>query len=133
MATTFALKNPNPGVWFRFNEDDPDSGEICIRAVTPGQLKEMTRKTTKKRPEYKGGQRFVVEEHDEEKFARLLWDYVIVEWKDLQDEDGNEIPCTVDSKYHLMMDNIGFARFVAQCRERVEEDIKKHEEAVEKN
>ena len=129
----FAIKNPNPGVTFYFVDSDPDSGGVSIRSLNPKQLRVMQKETTKTVDIFKHGQRFEKTVHDEDKFARLLWDYVIESWWNLEDEDGKEIECNADNKYTLMMENIGFAKFIGQCREKLEADAAEREEQVEKN
>lgn len=113
MATTLSMKDPNPGIWFKFDESDPKSGEIALRPLNSERRKEIRKKAIKKRVEYKHGQRFPVEEPDDDLFSELVWDYSIVDWSGLVDDAGNEIPCTLENKVFLMRKHIGFARFVS--------------------
>jgi hypothetical protein len=123
MGTKFDLKNPNPGAWFKFNEDDPASGEICIRAVNTAKRREIQKKCIKQRVEYKHGQRFEFTESDDDLFSEMLWDYVIADWHDLEDDDGKPIECTKENKVFLMLNNVGFALFVNECLEKVNADL----------
>jgi hypothetical protein len=133
MATRFSIKDPNPGVWFKFNEDDADSGEICIRPVTMAKRQEIQKKTVKKKAEYKHGGRFEVSEVNDDLFAEMLWDYTIKTWERLEDDDGNPIDCTTANKVFLMQNNVGFASFVAKCMEKVNDDAEDIEAVVSKN
>jgi hypothetical protein len=133
MGTKFSLKDPNPGTWFSFNEADPESGKICIRVMNAAKMQEITKATTKKRTEYKQGQRFEVAEVLEEKRSQMLWDYSIADWERLEDDDGKPIPCTAENKAKLMLENIGFSSFVSACISKLNADIDAIRENVEKN
>lgn len=133
MPTKFALSNLNPGSWFSFNENDPESGSICVRTINDAERNKIRKATRKKRVEYKRGQRFEVEDFDDDAFTKMLWDYCIVDWKDLEDDDGNPIECTVDNKLKLIREHVGFQLFVSNCIEKVTEEIEDHLRLVEKN
>jgi len=133
MGTVFSLKDPNPGIWFKFDEEDPQSGEIAIRAVNQAKRKEIQSKTVKRKVEYKHGQRFEYHDTDDDVFSELLWDYVIADWKGLEDDDGKPIECTRDNKLFLMLNNVGFAAFVAQCMEKVNDGLEDRIKVIEKN
>lgn len=122
MATQFALKDPNPGAWFSFDDEDENAGRIRVRVLNDAQRTEIRKQVDTKRVEYKHGQRFPVVDRNEDLYSRLLWDHAIVEWEGLEDEEGNPIECTTENKVKLMQENIGFALFVGQCMERVIED-----------
>ena len=114
MATTFNMSDPNPGFWFKFNPDDPESGEISLRPQNAEQRNKTRKKAVKDRVEYKQGQRFEVQDVDDELFSELVWDYSIVDWSGLVDDKGKQIECTTENKVFLMRNHIGFARFVAE-------------------
>lgn len=133
MATKFSLRDPNPGIWFKFNEDDPESGEICVRPVNAEKRSEIQKRTVKRKVEYKHGQRFEYVETDDDKFSEMLWDYVISDWTKLEDDDGKPIPCTTENKLFLMLNNVGFSQFVATCTEKVNEGIEERFKVAEKN
>ena len=121
MPTVFSIKDPNPGVWFKFDDSDPDSGEICIRAVNQAKRAEIQRKAVKSRVEYKHGNRFSYQDTDEDLFSKLLWTYTIVDWSGLMDDDGKPIPCDDDNKLFLMQNHVGFSQFVGACIEKMNE------------
>jgi CRISPR/Cas system-associated protein Cas7 (RAMP superfamily) len=133
MATKFSMKDPNPGVWFKFDEKDPESGEICIRPVNASKRREMLKKCIKDCVEYKKGQRFEYQETNDDLYSELLWDYVITDWRSLEDDEDKPIECTKENKVKLMLENIGFAHFVGSCMEIVNEDIEERSKAALKN
>jgi len=133
MATIFSLKDPNPGVWFKFDENDPESGEIRIRAMNNEHRKKLQKECNKKRVEYKHGQRFEVTDVNDDKFSELLWDYCIVEWNGLTDDDGVPLVCGPETKATLMQRNVGFAQFVGKCLELLAEQEEDRVARIEKN
>jgi|GEM_PF-1255856 hypothetical protein len=133
MSTQFSLKDPNPGVWFKFNEDDPESGEIRIRVVNSAQREEMQKACVKNKVEYKHGQRFEYTTNKDALFSKMLWDYSIVEWVRLEDDDGTPIECSSENKVKLMKENVGFAQFVSTCLEIITETEESRVSMVEKN
>ena len=133
MATKFSIKDPNPAVWFKFDESDPESGEIGIRALNANERQKIGKACIKRRVEYKHGQRFEVQDTDDELYSEMLWDYCIVDWKKLEDDDGKTIPCTTEKKLFLMRNNPGFAQFVSQCLEMLAEKEDNRIKMIEKN
>ena len=112
MATKLSMKDPNPGIWFKFNENDPKSGEIGLRPLNSEKRKEIRSKSVKLREKFKHGQRYEIEDVNDDLFSQLVWDYVITGWNNLVDDDGKEIECNTDNKVFLMKNHIGFAGFV---------------------
>ena len=133
MATVFSIKDPNPGVWFKFDEDDPDSGEIKLRAANSAKLDEINKLSLKRRIEYVKGQRFEVYDPNDDLHSELLWDYVIVDWDKLEDEDKKPIPCNAETKLKLMKENIGFSLFVSNCLDKLKELNVSRVSVLEKN
>lgn len=127
MATVFSFKDPNPGIWFKFDESDPNSGEVAIRAVNQAKRQEIQKKTSRKKIEFKHGGRFEVVDQNEDLFMELLWDYTIADWKGLQDDDGKAIECTTENKLFLMQNHVGFATFIGEKIGKVND---MHEERV---
>jgi len=133
MATVFSLRDPNPGVWFKFDDTDPESGEIRIRAMNNEQRKKLQKECNKKRVEYKHGQRFEVTDVNDDRFSELLWDYCIVEWNRLEDDNGAVLICDSETKASLMQTNVGFAQFVGKCLEILAEQEEDRVARIEKN
>ena len=121
MGTVLSLRDPNPGFWFKFDEDDAESGEVCIRAINQAKRQEIQRKTQRKKIEYKHGSRFEVNDQNEDLFMEMLWDYSISDWKGLLDDDGKPIECTTENKLFLMQNHVGFATFIGECIGKVSE------------
>src|SRR6056297_1159072 len=122
MGTKLSMTDPNPGIWFRFDENDPESGEVAIRPLNPAKREAIRKKAVKKRVEYKHGQRFEVEDVNDDLSSELLWDYSITGWNDLVDDDGKPIACTSENKVFLMKNHVGFARFIGDKMERLAEE-----------
>lgn len=133
MATKFSIKDPNPGIYFKFDENDPESGEIRIRAVNAAKRAEIQKKCVKKKIEYKHGQRFEYDVVNDELFSEMLWDYSIMEWHNLEDDEGSPIPCDKETKIFLMQNNIGFSQFVGRCLEKLNEEEDSRVAKLEKN
>ena len=100
----------NPGTWFEME----GGGKVCLRVCNGDTLRELKKKTTKKRVEYKSGQRFTVEDVDDDVMSTLIWDYCIVDWEKLFDKNGTSIPCNKDTKNKLMGQSLVFSRFIGE-------------------
>jgi hypothetical protein len=133
MATIFSTKDPNPGVWFKFDENDPDSGEIKIRVVNATRRNEIQKACNRKRVEYKNGQRFEVSDMNDDLFSQMLWEYAIVDWNGLEDDDGKTLVCTNETKLFLMQNHVGFAQFIGKCMEKLGEEEENRVAIIKKN
>lgn len=129
----FNMAELNPGAWFSFDEQDPDAGRICLRILTTDAREQITKQTTKKCVEYKRGERYEYTEVDDDAYSRLMWDYCIVDWEHLEDEDGKPIECTADNKVKLVKGHPGFAAFLGECLECLTDCAKLAKEKAEKN
>ena len=131
----FNMSNLNPPAWFYFDDDKPEDGSVLIRVCAGKDLERITRETSKKMPpEYKRGQRFVIPDKiDEKRHSELIWDFVIVDWKDLIDEKGNDIECTTANKVLLMKSSVIFAAFIGESLDKLNEDIEGYQKELEKN
>jgi len=126
------MKELNPAAKFTFS-DDPDSGVVHIRVMTPGKLAEIRDQTILTKVEYKNHNRFEYTEIDYAKRDQIVWDYCIVSWEGLDDDDGKPIPCTTENKLRLMNEHPGFAGFVNNCLEKLQKDWEKRQDYLEKN
>lgn len=122
MGTKLSMTDPNPGIWFKFDDNDPESGEVAIRPLNPAKREEIRKRCVKRRVEYKHGQRFEVDDVNDDLYSELLWDYSITGWNGLVDDDDKEIPCTAENKVYLMKNHVGFARFIGDKMERLAEE-----------
>jgi hypothetical protein len=128
----FNLEDLNPGVFFSF-KDDEEGGGVTLRLSTAAVIEEITKKCSKKRVEFKRGQRFEVIDEDIDKKDSMLWDYVIMDWKGICDEKGDPIPCNSDNKKLLMRNSVQFSSFVGACLDILNDDAEKYKETLEKN
>jgi len=129
----FNMKDLNPGAWFNFDDNDPGSGKILIRILNSERLAEIRNKTIKTNVEYRGDKRFEFQDIDHSARDRIIWDYCIVDWRDLVDDDEVPIECTTDNKIKLMNEHIGFSLFVENCLEKLNVQNEMHNEYLEKN
>ena len=129
----FNLKDLNPGSWFKFDENDLESGSICLRVLNAGKLAEIRDKTIKTQVEYHSDNRHEYQDMDNAARDRIIWDYCIVGWQDLIDDEENPIECTTENKIMLMNGHIGFSMFVEHCLEKLNKLNEVHDEYLEKN
>jgi len=129
------LKNLGKGSWFNFDDDDPDSGRICIRSLDGLKDREFKKECTEKKVEYqnKGQFRHEFEVFDSEKYHELMMDYCIIDWEGLEDDDGNPLECNRKNKVELPLANPGFSVFIAQCLSKVNVDALTLKEKQEGN
>ena len=133
MPTRFSLSEPNPGVWFSFDEDDPQSGKICIRLANQAERDKIRKATRTQKEIFRQGQRFEVEKTNDDLFSEMLWDYCIVDWIDLEDDNGKPIECTKENKLKLMKEHVGFQLFVGQSIEKLNNEIESRLDLTGKN
>ena len=127
----FNLNELNPPAWF--DHPDHEGSRICVRVLSSADLEKINQKTTKEKVEYRRGQRFEVEKIDEQKRNRMTWEYCIVDWEGIYDEEGKEIPCTDENKVLLMQNAPTFTSWVADSLEQLNEDGLQRQEDAEKN
>lgn len=128
----FNLLALNEGSWFDFT-DNPDEGSICLRVCDGDTLKAIFKATSKSKVTYKDRQRYEYEEIDADLRSVMIWDYCIVDWKCLTDQDGNLIPCTKETKLLLMGKSVSFATFVSGKINELNDLNKLHEDELTKN
>lgn len=123
----------NPGTWFLFDEARPELGRVCVRLCNGGALEEIDAKTVTMEAEYRKGQRYQYPKVDDKRRSELVWDYSIVDWEGVEDEQGTPIPCTKDNKALLMRNSMEFAVFVGDCLEKLNVASKEWRTRAEKN
>jgi len=99
-----AFKDPNPGIYFAL---DNESG-IKVRALNEVKMKEITDEVTTTSEEVRGGRIVTHENVDEKLRAELVYDYCIVGWTNITDENGEEIEFTRENKLKLVRENPNF-------------------------
>lgn len=124
------------GEWFTFFESEiqpngevkyldsvEGAGKVCIRIADPETIEKIESQTRKKISEFVFNPKtrqmdrvvyFDQTPEQEKKERELIWDFAIVDWKDLLDAENKPIPCTLENKMKLM-NNPRFARFVGRC------------------
>ena len=130
----FDLNELNPGAFFSFDEyEGEDGGGVTIRLANGKTLDEINKACIKKKVEFRRGQRHEVIIDNDELRSKMLWEYVIIDWKGLYDQDGKEIPCTKENKVMLMQGSVKFSSFIGNCVEKLTEETEAYEGNLEKN
>ena len=129
----FDLNELNPGVFFSFDENEDGEGGVTIRLANGKTLDEINKACIKKKVEFRRGQRHEVIIDNDELRSKMLWEYVIIDWKGLYDQDGKEIPCTKENKIMLMQGSVKFSSFIGNCVEKLTEETEAYEGNLEKN
>ena len=127
------LNDLNPGTWFKFDEGDPGSGSICLRILNAGKLAEIRDKTVTTKVEYHGENRFEYQNMDNAARDNIIWDYCIVDWKDLVDDEEKPIECNTENKIKLMNEHVGFSLLVEALLGKLNKLNDVHTERLEKN
>lgn len=99
-----AVKAGEEGIWFPFI----GSFHVLIRYLSPRKMREMRDECTTARRTAKG----FVDDLDEEMLERKFRDYIIADWRGAKDTDGEDWPCTDESKVAIMDSDTAFAGFV---------------------
>ena len=129
------LDNLNAGTWFPLD----GGGQVCIRVCAGDEYQAIRKQAvTSKREIYvdpKSRQAQIVREEivDDQLLSSLLWDFCIVEWKNLLDARQQPIPCTKEMKLLLMGRSPRFFTFVSECLDKLREAEKGEAEALQKN
>jgi len=123
------LNDLNPGAWFDWGD-----AQVCLRSVNADKMREIDAQTTKPAVDVRKGIRFTFDKITSPDLRReLMWDYMIVDWKNIQDAEGNELPCTKENKMLLMGRSAAFLKFVMENLKVLDEAEEAHEKALEKN
>jgi hypothetical protein len=130
--TIFSLEEKE-GVWFEME----GGGRVKIREMSSDDFKEIRKQTVKKKIEYKRvegkAERFMAEDIDDDLQTELFWDHIIIEWENLFDGKGKEIPCTRENKVLLLNRSLKFLNFVTNAFKMLTEDAAREAEISEKN
>jgi len=126
----FDLDNLNPGTFFEFEDDD---GGVTIRLANSDAMREIDKATVKKKISFHRGQRYEVDVVDEALRSNMIWDYIIIDWENVTDSNGVDIPCTFENKAKLMRESVKFSSFIASCVEQLTDNMSLYEEELEKN
>ena len=121
MGIKYIKSDPNPAIKFFFDESNPKNGHVLVRVIPSGTLREIQKRCGKKvPPEYRRGQRYEIPDEVNEIFQNeLMWDYIIVDWDGIVDDNDKKIPCTLKQKIEFMQEWPTFAGFIANCLEKL--------------
>jgi hypothetical protein len=112
-------------------------GRVHLRTLSVAEFREIQKKTVKKRVDYKRVDgvpgRFEYEDVNQDLQNELYWDAVIVDWENLTDGKGKEIPCTRENKVLLMSKSKKFLDFIVDSLRRLGEDEEVQKEKEIKN
>lgn len=147
----FDLDVIEEGQWFQFFKSEilpdgnikyfdpePDAAEFQFRQAGVDFLDIIREKTQgKKQVEFVSNPKtrkmdrveYYDQTEEQKKLEReMLWDHIIVNWRNAKDSHGNEIPVNIENKMKFLNITM-FTRFLNKCLEIIGE----HNKAVEKN
>ncbi|MFV0420586.1 hypothetical protein [Oleidesulfovibrio sp.] len=125
----FDLNNLNPGTWIDIDECQPQLGALCLRVLNDDTRRKLEAKHTI-RKFVRGRQ---VETLNDSAFNADMWDYCIVDWKNICDAEGNQISCTAMNKALLMAESPVFTSLVSDLLDQLNSVLKERAEEAEKN
>ena len=103
------------GTWFKYDEENPNSAEICMRSLKLEEINEMERLFSKKKAVYKSTGRYEFVETNNDRQSEYVWIRVIMGWKKVLDSKGKERPCDEENILYLMYKVPNFSRWVSKC------------------
>jgi len=104
-------------------DPEPGAGSVCLRTADPDVLEKIQSETRKRvsenvfNPKTRSMERIVYFDQtpaQEKKEREMIWDHAIMDFKDILDVNGKQIPVTLENKMKLM-NNPLFSRFVGRC------------------
>ena len=126
-----------PGTWFpfqksivkpdgevEFDSPEPDAPEFCIRQAEAEFFKKLHKKTRTKKVDQvwdpKTRRPHRQEYYDQtpdqlEEEIEAIWDHTIVDWREVRNKQGNEIPCVKEEKIKLLDRVPAVHRFYQHC------------------
>ncbi len=149
----FDLESGSKGDWFRFFESkvedgktiylepEADAGRVCVRVADAETLEKIQAETRTRKSEniwnkdtrqYHHTVYYDQTSAQEKKEREMIWDHAIVDWENIIDSQGNQIPCTLENKMKLMSNSM-FARFIGRCFELITGNAEELKAAKEKN
>lgn len=115
------FSSKNDGTWFYIDETNEDDGSVCIRVLGQDENERIESKTVKKTYKFSHGVRYLDEKVNEKLSLQMIYDYIIVEWKNIN-LDGEEVECNLENKKTLMS-NPYFSNFITTSMETLNDSI----------
>jgi len=95
------------GVWVEF-----DGMKVKVRPWDASKIREIQKQALKSVSEYKNGRFMETDQTDPDLEDRLTADYLIEAWEDLEDMQGEPIPCNQDTKTAMVLQDAGLKQFI---------------------
>ena len=102
------------GTWFKYDENNPNSAEICLRNLKLEEINEMERLFSKKKVVFKKFGRYEFAETNSDKQNEYVWTHAIMAWKKVLDGKGKLRPCNEEHILYLMYKVPSFSRWVSK-------------------
>ncbi|SDE20879.1 hypothetical protein [Desulfuromonas thiophila] len=128
--------------WFDL-PGDPDGAAFEIKHLRAGEIAKITEATSKRRFEFRKGESGELEpipifETDGAGERERVIAEAVAGWKNILDADGAPLECTAENRLRLCRelseaDFAALVLFVQDCRRKLAAEIKKQDEAREKN
>ncbi len=116
--------------WIKIEGENPDEiAEFLVHPLTPKEVADLLKKC--KETEWDKGQRFA--EPDWFKFKMQKIYATIIDWKGVQDEEGNELRCINANKEAIFLANPEFVDKVLEKADALVKDIVDNLEKEAKN
>ena len=117
---------------------DPDEGEVKIKHLSPGERQDIFDKVFLQEIEYETGEQGKMipkmkQVTDRKKDREQTLVRAVKDWKNFFDEDGKPLECNEKNIIRASREIEGFAEFVAECRQTMDEHIFEEEKELEKN
>lgn len=125
----------------KYFDPEEGAGRVCLRVADPETLEKIQSETRKRASEFvfnpKSRQMervtyFEQSPVQEKREREMIWDHAIMDWENILDANGNQIPCVLENKMKLM-NNPQFARFIGRCLQLISGAAAEAKEASEKN
>jgi len=125
------FSSANSGQWYYFDEANPELGGVCLRELSTDEATRIEKLTVKHKRKVVRGNVVDTKVEDTERANRLIWDYCITDWQNVQ-LDGRDLDCTRENKVK-MMKCVDFAKFVGEALVDLVDTNRTLEEARRKN
>jgi len=140
MGIKIGLKNKP--VWVEYAEYDDEGNKIAecqflIRGLTTRENMDFMEKATIRKKEivFEKGRKVVreVEKIDNYKYFEMVFSAVCLDWKGIEDADGNALECNSENKKRILDENFDMAVFCVQESQNIMNFLNKKKEKEVKN